>query len=116
MVEPFDVDQAERLLREAEAVLAEFTPTLDEVADRFTSERFEARVTGDDARLVRLAEDARTAAEIGRHIASLYEAFASGVELHSLELCRVAAGELQRLAEREFRYTISDIRGDVQDA
>ena len=56
--EEWDGAIAERLLRDAEAVAGELMQSLDEVADGFDSESFEASVTGDDHRLLRLAEDA----------------------------------------------------------
>ncbi len=106
MMEPFfDIDEAERLLRDAEAVLYELLPNLDEEKDRFASASFEAAVTNDDRRLLRLAEDAKGSALVGRHVAGLYEAFAAGIELHSMPLCRAAAHELRGTAQRELRYS-----------
>ena len=105
--ESFDVDEAESLLRDAEAVLYELLPNLDEEAGRFSSESFEATVTNDDGRLLRLAEDARDSALAGRMIAACLEAFAAGVELRSMPLCRAAAYHLRVTAEMEFRLATS---------
>ncbi len=107
MIEPFDIDAAERLLRDAEAVVSELLPTLDEEAGRFTSASFEARVTNDDARLVRLAEDAKDSAMVGREIGAYLETFATGVEMRSMPLCRAATYHLRSTAEREFRLATS---------
>ena len=105
--EEWDGEIAEQLLRDAEAVAGELMQSLDEVADTFDSESFEASVTGDGARLLRLAEDARTSASAGRDIAQAYEVFAQGVERRSLPLCRVAAAHLRRLAEIEHMLATS---------
>lgn len=99
----FDVDEAERILRDAEAVLYELLPNLDEEKDRFSSDAFEATVTGDDRRLLHLAEDAETSAQVGREIDAYLDAFAQGVELSLMPLCRAAAHHLRSVAEREFR-------------
>ena len=105
--EEWDGEIAEQLLRDAEAVAGELMQTLDEVADGFDSESFEASVTGDDRRLLRLAEDARMSASAGREIAFSYETFASGVERRSLSLCRSAASHLRRLATLEHMLATS---------
>lgn len=68
--EEWDGEIAEQLLRDAEAVVSELMQILDEVADGFDSESFEASVTGDDHRLLRLAEDARTSASAGEYAPS----------------------------------------------
>ncbi len=91
--EEWDGEIAEQLLRDAEAVAGELMQSLDEEAGRFSSESFEARVTNDDARLVRLAEDAKTSAMVGRGIAAYLETFATGVEMRSMPLCRGCSGE-----------------------
>lgn len=104
MSEEWDLDAAEAMLRDAQAVAFELTPTLDESADRFTSAAFEASVTNDGARLVRLVEDAKLSAEAGRIVAALYEIFAKGLELHSMPTCRAAAVEMRQLAEREHLF------------
>ncbi len=70
--------------------IGELMQSLDEVADSFA-----ATVTGNDQRLLRLAEEARMSAFAGREIATCYEMFAQGVERRSLPLCRAAASHLR---------------------
>lgn len=108
MSEPWDLDAAETLLRDAEAVVGELLPSLDETSASFSSESFEATVTGDNRRLLQLAEEVKEFALLCRHTSYLLEAFAMGVEMHSMPLCRVAAHELRRLAQREHRIAVSD--------
>lgn len=105
MPEPWDLDVAESLWRDAQAVVSELTPTLDEFADGYSSARFEATVTGDDARLLRLAEEARDAAVRGRHIAHLLDVFADGLERQEMPLVRAAAHGLRKVAEIEFMFS-----------
>ena len=66
MTERWDPAEIERSWRDALAILGEYVPSVDEVAETFQSEVFVANVTGDDDRLEALAADAIDAAHQGR--------------------------------------------------
>ncbi len=96
---------------DALAILGEYVPGVDEVAESFHSDRFEASITGDDARLIRLAEEARDVALQGREIAFAFEHFAYAVQDRDAPLARAVIHALREMAAREFRLSTYDQQG-----
>ncbi len=110
-VEAWDHEEAERLWRDAQAVMTELTLSVEEVGERFAAESFAATVTGDGHRLAALADEARGAAGRGRHVAYLLDLFAEGIERREMPLVRAAAYYLRQTAEIEFRWTSGGVQG-----
>lgn len=104
MSEPWNPGEVLREYQDALAVVGELMPTTDEVIERFSAATFVAGLEGDLDRRERLVEEVKASAETGRMIAQLLEAFATGVQLRSVPLCREAANGLRDLAARDHGF------------